>query len=126
MWLTEQLIDLSEYAGVKNKIEKRSLEDLVMIISTSYHFLKMSELILFFYRFKRGDYEQFYGSIDPMAITRSLRSFLSDRGAMIDRKVGEETKARANERSAGAISREEYDAGLKSGKYKPYKPEKYG
>ena len=45
--------------------------------------LKVSELMLYFYRFKAGYYGRFYGIVDPMIITTSIQLFLDWRNSML-------------------------------------------
>ena len=107
-WLIAQLVNLSEFAGAKDKMSGGQLAMLSDIISTTYCHLKITELMLFFYNFKLGKYEEFYGSVDPMAITKSLREFMKERNVAIYRY---ELKMKAdNERQSkqNAITFEEY------------------
>lgn len=84
-WLVPQLANLSEFCGCKNKITPQQTRELAAIIAQEYFFLKVSEVMLFFYRFKAGEYGRFYGNIDPMVITCALREFLRDRSEAIFR-----------------------------------------
>ena len=36
-------------------------------------------MVLFFFNFKAGFYEKFYGQFDPQAIIRSIKTFLAER-----------------------------------------------
>ena len=78
-WLIGQLVNLSEFVGVKEKMSNGQLTMLSDIISSTYHYLKITELMLFFYNFKLGKYAEFYGTVDPLAITKSLREFMVER-----------------------------------------------
>jgi hypothetical protein len=83
-WLTAQLYDLSEFSGCKNPDEKQ-YEDLARTILNSYGYLKLTELMDFFRRFKAGEYGKFYGSVDPLVITTTLRlDYLRTRAAILD------------------------------------------
>lgn len=55
--------------------------------------------MLFFHRFKSGCYGRFYGSVDPLVITTSLREFIKERNEAIDKHEQEERQAK---RSADA------------------------
>ena len=79
MWLLPQLYNLSEYCGCKDKLNERQMEECARIIANEYYYMKISELMLFFYRFKTGRYGRFYGSVDPMIITCALAKFASER-----------------------------------------------
>lgn len=83
MWLLPQLYDLSEYCGVKNKLQGKPLEGCAHVIATEFYYLKVSELMLFFHRFKSGRYGKFYGTVDPLVITSALREFDAERGEAI-------------------------------------------
>ena len=95
-WLIPQLIDLSEYCGCKDKLQGKPLEQCAYIISMEYGHLKISELMLFFYWFKSGKYGRFYGSVDPLVITTSLREFMKERAQLIE-KYEKERKEKADE-----------------------------
>lgn len=83
-WLTLQLTDLSEFCGCREKMSDFQLRQLAQLIKSTYFHLKVTELELFFHRFKLCHYGQFYGTVDPMVITRSLRQFMNDRANIID------------------------------------------
>ena len=110
MWLIPQLYDLSEYCGVKDKLEGKSLEECASVIASEFYFLKVSELMLFFHRFKSGRYGKLYGSVDPLAITTSLREFLKERAREIEHRKRMEMEAEERESRKNAISRDEYIA----------------
>lgn len=78
VWLVPQLLDLSEFCGCKNKLTVRQLEECASMIVSEFYFLKVSELMLFFARFKAGHYGVFYGAVDPMTIMCKLRYFIRD------------------------------------------------
>lgn len=78
-WLLPQLYNLSEYCGCKEKLQGKPIEDCADVIASEFHYLKISEMMLFFYRFKSGRYGKFYGSVDPLVITTSIRDFLKER-----------------------------------------------
>ena len=107
-WLVPQLYNLSEYCGVKDKLEGAPLEETAFVIATEYYYLKISEIMLFFHRFKTGRYGRFYGCVDPLVITTSLREFVKERNAEYI-KVEQEERMRLSEMSAkNAITWEEY------------------
>lgn len=108
MWLVTHLYDLSEYCGCKEKLSTTMLEQCAFVISSEYWYLKISELMLFFYRFKTGRYGRFYGSVDPLVITTSIRDFITERAIEIDRQIQREREEKEAEHSKNAISYEEY------------------
>lgn len=85
MWLIPQLVNLSEYCGVRDKLTERQLEECAGVIATEYYFLKVSELLLFFHRYKAGRYGKMYGAVDPLAITTALREFVAERNRVLSR-----------------------------------------
>lgn len=89
-WIMAQLVDLYKYAGVKEKPSMEQLLELSSIIKTEYYFLKASELLLFFYKLKAGEYGTFYGSVDPMVIMVALTQFRGFRMRQIDMYEREE------------------------------------
>ena len=110
MWLIPQLLDLSEYCACRDKLEGKPLEGCAYVISTEYYYLKISELMLFFHRFKSGRYGRFYGSVDPLVITTTIRDFIRERNIEIARHEQEERERREQEYRAAhpPVSREEY------------------
>lgn len=78
-WLNIQIYNLNEFCGCKDKMSPQQVLDCARTISTMYYYLKVSEFMLFFFRFKAGKYGTFYGSVDPMTITSALSSFCRER-----------------------------------------------
>lgn len=108
MWLVPQLHNLSEYCGCKERLQGAQLEECARLIAMEFPFLKVSELMLFFHRFKAGLYGRFYGSVDPLVITTALRSFLRERDYAIDRREQAERERQREEERKRAITWEEY------------------
>lgn len=75
-WLTTHIANLNKFAGSKNMSDPQTKE-LAQIIAQEYKNIKFSILMLFFYRFKLGDFGKFFGKIDPMVITCSLKDFVA-------------------------------------------------
>lgn len=78
-WLIPQLVNLSEYCGCKDKMTIGMIEECASVIAAMFGYLKISELMLFFFLFKGGKYGKFYGAIDPLTITCALNSFINKR-----------------------------------------------
>lgn len=108
MWLVPQLYNLSEYCGCKEKLQGKPLEECAFIISTEFYYLKVSELMLFFYRFKTGRYGRFYGSVDPLIITESLRKFCEERWHTYERAEEQRRQQEEEDAKKGAVTREEW------------------
>lgn len=110
MWLVPQLVNLSEFCGARDKLINDQLEDLAAIIAQQFYYLKISELMLFFFRFKSGRYGRFYGTVDPLIIVTALRDFCKERGRAIDEHDREEQRKRMEQAAAEAVTWEEYKA----------------
>lgn len=80
-WLVAQIRDLSEYAGVRDRLDFDQARRLAEVIAGEWPWLKAAELMLFFRRFKSGAYGRFYGTVDPLVVTDSLRAFIAERSA---------------------------------------------
>ena len=65
-WIIAQLMDLYKFAGVKEKPTFQQVLELSVMIRVEYYYLKASELLLFFFKLKAGEYGTFYGVVDPM------------------------------------------------------------
>ena len=113
MWLIPQLYNLSEYCGCRDKLQGRSLEECAEVITQHFYYLKVSEIMLFLNQFKAGRYGRFYGSIDPLVIVTSLRDFLIERSAAIDRMEAKERDRQREESKIGAVSWEEFCESMK-------------
>ena len=108
-WLLPQIANLSEFSGARDVTEVQQ-EELSRIIAQEYHWLKITELLLFFYKFKTGCYGRFYGAVDPLAITTALREFIRDRSTAYAKHEQEERERKeAEERRLNQpVSREEW------------------
>jgi len=109
-WLKIELNDYQNFVGVKedNKMALDSVGELCQMIVNRYYYLKLSEFMLFLNKMKYGDYGEVYGTIDPVRILRSLRSFVDDRNTIIDR-VEQRRREEEDERSRkNAVTYEEY------------------
>lgn len=74
-WVEIQLRDLAEFSGAREKPNLLQLEEAARMICEEFYYLKLSELMLFFARYKTGHYGKFYGTVDLMAITETLQAF---------------------------------------------------
>lgn len=108
MWLIPQLYNLSEYCGVKEKLQGTPLEETAFVIASTYYYFKVTELMLFFHRFKSGRYGRFYGNVDPLVITTALRDFAQERINAIVAKESEDRDREREESRKNAITWEEY------------------
>jgi len=109
-----QLENLNDFCGVAEKMNTQQMETLARLISVEFHYFKVSELMLFFHRFKCGKYGHFYGVVDPQRLMTALQAFATDRTAEIraieDRRRTRELDRMREEwrKSTTAISYEEY------------------
>jgi hypothetical protein len=76
-WLAEHIGELNTFSGSKN-MDNGQVKNLALMIATEYRDLKISEFMLFFYRFKCGHFGKFYGKVDPMVITCALKDFKTE------------------------------------------------
>lgn len=102
-----------EFCGCKEKLTGNALKECAVIIAQQYHYLKTSELMLFFYKFKAGEYGRFYGSVDPLIIVQALKEFTRDRYTAYEHREGELRKKLYLESIKNSISYEEYRRRLK-------------
>lgn len=79
-WLIPLITDLAIYSGHKGLTENQ-INDCADIIAAEFDFLKLTEVMLYFYYFKTGKYGRFYGVVSPLEIIDGLRSFLRDRAS---------------------------------------------
>lgn len=96
-WLEIQLNHISEFAGVKERMNALVVHELAQVILGEFHWLKLSEMMLFFARLMAGRYGVFYGVVDPMHISASLHTFLRERNMDIDRIEREMAQRRREE-----------------------------
>lgn len=78
-WLIAQLIDLALYTGIKEKPEMKQIESIADTIIFNYGYLKLTEFMVFFQRFKAGKHGVFYGTIDGIVITKAINDFMEYR-----------------------------------------------
>ncbi len=123
-WLMAQLENLNDFIGVNQKMTLLQMQETAQIIFSNYHFLKVTEIHLFLHRLKSGQYGEFYGSIDPIRITNSLRIFLKERNneisAFEQSRQNRKMEKLRDEWKQKAITRDEYEK-IKSRKLLNYK-----
>ena len=93
-WMELHINDLSEFAGCRDKLPAKKTEEVARLIFGQYSHYRLTELMLFFVRFKRCEYGRFYGMVDPMIIMGALRDFAAQR-----RSVLEEARIRSERRT---------------------------
>ena len=110
-WLAYQIADLSEFSGARDKITDRQLDQIIQLITDDYGFLNMAEIMLFCRRFKKGSYDKFYGSVDPIAIMKGLNEFVRERNEAyaLRERTQQERKQWLDTHNPNIMSREEWD-----------------
>lgn len=107
MWMLPQIFDLCEFTGVR-KMDERQAINLANVIAQEYGYLKVSELLLFFYRMKTGRYGVFFGAVDPMRIMDALKQFMSERSLEYEKRENELKELEREEIAKNAITPREY------------------
>lgn len=102
------LTDLSEFVGAKEKLNNFQMRQLADIIVMKYSFLRITELMLFCFNFKLGKYAEFYGTVDPLAIMKSLREFMRERNVAIYNYEQKVAALKAEQDKLTAITYNEY------------------
>lgn len=110
-WLSAQITYLNSISGATQMTEMQ-MTMLASNISQTYGYLKITELMVFFFQLAGGKYGKFYGAVDPMQIMVDLNEFLKYRSVMLDkiesdRRSEERNKMLNNPR---CITREQYEA----------------
>lgn len=92
-WLEIQLKNLADYSGARDKLNEFQRLQLARVIIGEWGFLRLSELMRFFFRFKAGRYGRFYGSVDPLVITEAICLYQQERLGEIAEIEKEERRA---------------------------------
>lgn len=112
-WFSIQFENLNKFVGVANKMTVEQMQMLADIFIVKVPYLKASEILVFFHKFKSGDLGELYGSVDPLKLSTSLNEFLKWRSLELDRlhqRLREERRAKQHkEWLENAITREEYE-----------------
>lgn len=88
------IFDLSEFVGCKEKITEFQAEQTAQMILGEYYYLKVTEIMLFFYWMKSGRYGDFYGVVDGQKILGAIIRFLRDRQEILAKIEREKEKKR--------------------------------
>ena len=115
-WIQAHLLQVNDFAGVKSKLTDMQLNELAIQIRLEYGYLNLFEFILFCARLRSGRYEDFYGSVDPMRILKSLDAFCSDRRDEMWKEASErkkkEKEREEEEHKKNVVSFEDWYRGL--------------
>ena len=107
-WLIPQITDCVMFTNNRGILDDNQTEALARLIASEYYYLKVSELMFFFRRFKLGRYKQIYGNFSPMAITLSVREFLIERNDAYFKHVSKLEEEKRNKDAGKGISYQEY------------------
>lgn len=120
MWIMAQLENLNTFCGVKEKATFEQLEEFAKLITVNYSYLKITELMLFFAKFKLGQYGTFYGVVDPIVVTSALLKFMDERLILLNKFEKEQESIRKQEieqkRKRFEVDRETWEL-IKSSEY---------
>lgn len=75
-WLIIQIDDSLSSSGVtimKSRIEQ--ITELAQVIYTRYHYLTLPEMLLFFFKFKNGDFGDFNGVFNQQRFMKTFTDF---------------------------------------------------
>ena len=109
IWLVGQITDLVSFSNCKNIINDAQVKELARMISNEYGYFKLTELMLFFYMFKKGHYGEFYGTVSPISIMKALKSFKSERVIEYEEHHNQEEERKRIIDRQGCITYEEWE-----------------
>ena len=102
------ICDLGEFVGCKEKITEFQAEQTAQIMIAQYFYLKVTEIMLFFYWLKSGRYGEFYGTVDGQRILGALPLFLRDRKDIREKIERERENERLEAERKNALTFEEW------------------
>ena len=110
-WLSAQITYLNSISGATQMTEMQMMM-LASNISQTYGYLKITELMVFFFQLAGGKYGKFYGAVDPMQIMVDLNEFMKYRSVMLDKIESDRRSAERNKmlNNPKCITREQYEA----------------
>ena len=110
-WLSAQITYLNSISGATQMTEMQMMM-LASNISQTYGYLKITELMVFFFQLAGGKYGKFYGAVDPMQIMVDLNEFMKYRSIMLDKIESERRNEERNKmlNNPKCITREQYEA----------------
>lgn len=107
-WLIYQIVDLSEFCKLKSKLTSTQVKQTAQLIMHAYGYLKVTEIMLYFRRFKFGQYGRFYGSVDAMIILDCIKKFCNERRDAIHEQLKRAEEEERQRQRKNAITWEEY------------------
>lgn len=109
-WLVVQIWNLNEWCGTRDKMTKDQIDTLARMILARFGWLKLTEIMLFFFRIKSGRYGHFYGAIDPLRVMEYIGIFISERNQILDEDRQRRQAEEYEQWKIEAVSYEEYKA----------------
>lgn len=112
-WLNIQISELCTFTAIQEKPSLAQIDMICDVIISNFGYLKVTELMVFFLKFKAGEYGKFFGVIDGLVITEALNKFMEFRKQMIEKaermQLEREREERYKKQEENAISREEFE-----------------
>lgn len=84
LWVKTQLLTIDFASSTKEGADENALNEFSRLLVAQYHYIKLTEFILFVARFKLGRYGKFYGYFDTITVGEAFRKFLRERGEELD------------------------------------------
>lgn len=84
LWVKTQLLTIDFASSTKESADENALNEFSSLFVYQYHYIKLTEFILFVARFKLGKYGKFYGYFDTITIGEAFRKFLRERNDEMD------------------------------------------
>ena len=108
IFLIPQLTDIAIFSNCRDVMTDKQVKELAAMIVANFYYLKITEIMLFCFRFKSGRYGTFYGSVSPMTIMIALNQFIRERNETLFRLESEERKKKLENEHRYAVTYEEY------------------
>lgn len=100
LWVKTQLLTLDFASSVKEGADVDALVEFSQLFARMYHYIKLTEFLLFVARFKLGRYGKFYGYFDTITIGEAFRKYLRDRDYEMDAVIRRRNNRRFEEHQA--------------------------
>lgn len=84
LWVKTQLLTIDFASSTKEGADENALNEFSGLFVSQYHYIKLTEFILFVARFKLGRYGKFYGYFDTITVGEAFRKFLRERSDELD------------------------------------------
>lgn len=107
------IADFVMFTNSKDVMGEQSIIQCADVIVTSYGYLKVTEIMLFFFKYKSGDLGNVYGSISPLDITTSLKKFCGVLYSIREKQKDMEMQDKRNRQHEGCVTYEQYQEILK-------------